>query len=192
MFGSNVEVEVEVGGGYGRGEEAELAEVAQVVVDDALPEGDEAGGEGKGAGAVGEGFEGVGVVEGRGCAGDLELERPAGAFDFEGFELGGDAGIAGEAPVGVGDIGDDLGFHGGSGLELLDEGLVVGEEGVAVIVGEEDGRSGIEAVLEGVHGGAGLAGGGSGALGLGAVDAGLLGLAVADHVVTPWSGLVAG
>lgn len=40
---------------------------------------------------------------------------------------------------------------------------------------EADGMFGVVAVLEGVHGGAGLAFGGFGAAGLGAVDAGLFG-----------------
>ncbi len=86
-------------------------------------------------------------------------------------ETGFYGGDAAEAPEGGGEDFDEVGFEGGGGLELGEEGGSEGGEFFGGFGGEED-SFGVEAVLEGVLGGAGFAGGGGGAAGFGSVQAG--------------------
>src|SRR5580704_6215541 len=79
-----------------------------------------------------------------------------------------------EAPGGVGEFGDELGFGGRRGAIFVEEAAAVGFISRAVLRGE-DRRIGGQAVAESVAGGALLAGGGTGTggvEGIGAVDRG--------------------
>ena len=87
-----------------------------------------------------------------------------------GEELGFEERNAVEAPGGVGEFVDELGFGGGGGQVLGEELLDVAVEGGKVLGGEDGGAAG-EAVLEGVEGGAVFAGGGPGAGGVQGVGA---------------------
>lgn len=86
-------------------------------------------------------------------------------------QAGFDGGDAAEAPAGGCEDFDEFGFEGGGGLELGEECGPEGGEFFGGFGGEED-SFGVEAVLEGILGGAGFAGGGGGAAGFGSVQAG--------------------
>ena len=89
-------------------------------------------------------------------------------------EVGFDGGEAAEAPAGDGEGFDEFGGEGRGGREV---GEVGGEEGSVVVggFGGEEDLFGVEAVFEGVLGGAGEARGRGGAGGFGSVGAGGLG-----------------
>ena len=93
-------------------------------------------------------------------AGGLEVEageEPVSFDDGEGVEVGDQSSFeerdAVQAPGGIGEFVDELGFGGIDGLVFVEELAAVGFES-GWVLGGEDGSAGGEAVAEGVAGGA--------------------------------------
>jgi hypothetical protein len=130
----------------------------------------------RGIGA-GEGFEGeretVDILEVGEDAVDAALVEDDLVFEQGGF----DGGVADDAPVGGGELADEVEFGFAFGLEV---GEVVVEFGFVLFGGlvREDDGSGGESVLEGIERGGGFAGVGFGAGGFAGVGAGGAGFAV--------------
>lgn len=109
----------------------------------------------------GEAHVRAGVLEGR-------FDLFAAGLEFMGKKIRFDGGEAVEMPTGRGHDGDDVGFEGGLGTELLDVSV---EDGVVFGTGfvVEDELAGEEAVADGIAGGAGFAARGDGSAGFGSV-----------------------
>jgi hypothetical protein len=126
-------------------------------------------------GVEAEARQGLGLrFEGRGDGeGLLDLFRSVGELgrdvdDAQGEEIVFECGDAVDAPGGVGEGLDEMGFDGAAGVVFVAEGVAVGAVGVEVFAGEDDDLAG-ESVPEGVERRALLSGGGFGASGVAGV-----------------------
>ena len=103
------------------------------------------------------------------AGGGLEIDFQVKATGFDGDE-------AGEAPIGGSELADEVELRVAGRLEVADVGLDEGLEGLLIFAAKDRSELGKAAMLESVHGRAGLALDSFGAAGFGAITPGGLDL----------------